>query len=89
MEKRTLRDYEHDPQFRSLVDMLASMIINLETTPAELRQAVIAASILVERQRGPAPVFRGEDGRLHFKENASAPNYPDPVLGHMLDDQQQ
>jgi len=37
--------YETDNDFRTLVDVIFSFIVNAQYTPSELRQAVILASI--------------------------------------------
>lgn len=55
---RTYRDYENDPQFRLLVDTLYLMMQNLQTTPSELRAAVMCAAIKLENGRVTPPMMR-------------------------------
>jgi hypothetical protein len=40
--------YQTDPEFRALVDMLASQIYAARYTPTEIREAAIMAAIIVE-----------------------------------------
>ena len=71
---RTYRDYENDPQFRILVDTLYSMMQNLQTTPSELRAAVMCAAIKLENGRIKPPLMRldRETGDVTFvKEEPS------------------
>ncbi len=40
--------YYHDAQFRQMVDMLYSLILNAEYTPLEIREAIMLAQIKYE-----------------------------------------
>jgi len=45
----TLRDkYQHDPHFKSLVDIMVSNIQAFHFTPSEMREAAMLASIIYE-----------------------------------------
>ena len=41
--------YQHDNQFKALVDMMAAYISQCRYTPSEMREAAILASIMHER----------------------------------------
>ena len=43
--------YQEDNSYRSLVDMMTSMMIKCEFTPSELRQAAVLAAINFESMR--------------------------------------
>lgn len=43
--------YEHDPQYRNLVDMLMNQVEALEMTPSEVREAGVFACILLAERR--------------------------------------
>ena len=49
--KTPIDKYQEDNNFRSLVDMMTSYIVNCEFTPSEMRQASILASIRYEQMR--------------------------------------
>lgn len=53
-------NYHTDPHFKALVDTLCSHILNLETTPSELRAAVMFAAIKVDSMR-IKPMFMGKE----------------------------
>ena len=48
--------YQTDPEFRALVDILASQIYAARYTPTEIREAAIMASTIVE-SRTIRPMF--------------------------------
>lgn len=50
--------YQHDPAFRTLVDVLCHHITSLDYTSSDLREAAIFAGIMVERLRPSRPIFR-------------------------------
>jgi len=50
------RRYDTDAEFRTLVDLLASQIIQARYTPTEIREAAILASTIVE-SRVMRPMF--------------------------------
>jgi len=56
--------YEHDPLFRSMVDVLQGWIEQMQATPTEVREAAMLAVLMVE-QRWPtrAIVFTAEQIR--------------------------
>lgn len=56
--ERTYRDYENDPQFRQLVDLMLYHLVNLHATPSELRAAVMCAAIKLENGRVTPPMMR-------------------------------
>jgi len=61
--------YNNDPVFRSLIDVLMSLILKLEMTPSEIRQAAIYASIKVERIKPlDLKILREEDEAMLKKE---------------------
>jgi hypothetical protein len=43
--------YYHDPTFRAVVDILQAIIIRLEMTPSEIREASTFACVLIEERR--------------------------------------
>lgn len=51
--------YRHDPQYRSLVEVLMHQIITLNMSPSEIREAAMFACILLEeRSMSPLTMFR-------------------------------
>lgn len=54
---RNRERYRHDLQFRALLDWLQSMVLKLELTPSEIREAATFACILIEERR---PMAFGE-----------------------------
>jgi hypothetical protein len=47
--------YLNDPAFRHVVDCLQAMILNLELTPSEIREAAMYACCRIEMRR-PSPI---------------------------------
>ncbi len=48
---RTTERYDNDVAFRSIVDMMQSIMLQLHLTPSEVREAAMFACILVERRK--------------------------------------
>lgn len=62
--------YENDAMYRSVVDALKVLILNLEMSPSEVRETAIFACILVEERRMPKPYTREELEAMGWKGNA-------------------
>lgn len=66
---RTLNDrYHNDPVFHQLVDTMYSMIVNLKTTPTEIREAAMFAQLKFEMEN-PRPITISEDLLKQLLEN--------------------
>ncbi len=50
---RVEQRYQNDVEFRTVVDMLQSLVLKLQMTPREIREAAPFACILIERRRPP------------------------------------
>lgn len=46
-----ITDYQNDPHFKNLVDLMVNMIMKMETTPSELRRASMLAAMKVDSMR--------------------------------------
>lgn len=49
--KTALERYRNDSNYKRVVDMMTSLIVQNELTPAEMREAAVLASINYERMR--------------------------------------
>jgi hypothetical protein len=52
--------YLNDPVYRTLVESMLHAIHSLQTTPSELREAAMFASILYGQTNPKPPIFRKE-----------------------------
>ena len=43
--------YQHDPQYHAMVDMMVNTIHQCKSTPSELREMAMLASIIYEEQQ--------------------------------------
>lgn len=64
--------YKHDNEFRAVVDMLQGVILRLQLTPGECRDAAMFAAFLVEMRRPPPGFVRGPGGDVQFAVRYSA-----------------
>jgi len=52
--------YANDPTYRTIVDLLKSMILKLELAPSEVREAAMLACVQVEMSRPISPIVLRE-----------------------------
>lgn len=74
---RILARMERDPALKQVVDALTHVILNLELTPTEVREAAVYACVQAERHHLGSR-FLTKPGALEIRENLQE-------LGRMLD----
>lgn len=57
--------YHNDPVYRNMVDTMINLIISLDLSPSEIRQAAMFACYLVEERK---PIYLSVDVATHETE---------------------